>query len=146
MSNKTQLQENNQTLEYVIEQLADKPTTEECMEAIDELSEQVTPLMLNGAKIASGSYTGTKKSGSTNRNSLTFPFTPKGVIITSGANGTLGPWIYGTRYGTTFTQAVSNTKLCVLTWEDNTLTWYSDDSDPSSQLNALDDYTWMIWF
>lgn len=43
MSNKSQLQENNATLQFVLEQIQDKPTTEECMEAIEDLSEKTIP-------------------------------------------------------------------------------------------------------
>lgn len=37
MSNKTQLQENNATLEYVIEKMKEMPTTEDCMALIEDL-------------------------------------------------------------------------------------------------------------
>ena len=39
-----------------------------------------------GAKIATGSYTGTGTYGSSNPNSITFPFVPKVVIVTKNAS------------------------------------------------------------
>ena len=44
MSNKTQLQENNATLAYVLEQLQGKPSTEDCMALIAQLQSQATDL------------------------------------------------------------------------------------------------------
>ena len=37
MTNKSQLQENNITLDYILDKLRDMPNTEECMELIEEL-------------------------------------------------------------------------------------------------------------
>ena len=48
MSNKTQLQENNKTLEFVLGELEGKPTTEECMAKIYALSKRVIPISQGG--------------------------------------------------------------------------------------------------
>jgi hypothetical protein len=66
MSNKTQLQENNATLEYVIKQLKNMPTTEDCMALIEDLKDSALSMftatvgvLLSNWNSANGMYTQT---------------------------------------------------------------------------------------
>lgn len=114
------------------------------------LSLPITP----GTQIATGSYVGTGKYGSSNPNSLTFEFEPKILIIPTYISS------YGFSYSTNF--CVSNaTKIQSgkdLTWYEGTsefdihginfsgnkVEWYSED-DASSQLNESGyEYTYII--
>ena len=103
MSNKTQLQENNATLAYVLEQLQGKPSTEDCMALIAQLQSQATDLeqdkadkdlsnvteatfsALGFSRIITGSYTGDKtislSDGQSFSRKIDLGYTPKIVII-----------------------------------------------------------------
>lgn len=101
---------------------------------IADILKLVTP----GAQIATGSYTGTGTYGVDNPCSLTFPFTPRMLIITSdrglapggayagwNANGTI--WTYGS---TQLTSTVSSSTYVYFTLTGTTLSWYcSLDAD-----------------
>ena len=86
---------------------------------------------LSAAKIQTGSYTGTGKSGSSNQNSLTFNFTPK-IVIIMGTGGQY-PASYGA-YGLFMHQHPtyrghrgSGTPFYgLVTWSGNTMSWYCD--------------------
>lgn len=102
-------------------------------------------------KIATGSYTGTGKSGSSNKNKLTFDFKPKFVIILGAkyfsnmpahyfglavlAQGLTGG--FGS-FGYSYTDKLSesfNAYGVVVSWSGNTVSWYNY-SNANAQLNA----------
>lgn len=95
--------------------------------------------LTRAAKIATGSYKGGGGSGAANANVVSFPFQPKVVFF--DRNIGIFPWVYGASYG----WAVSNTSLreCVLTWEGNTLSWYSDTNDIVQGNVAGTVYNWV---
>lgn len=85
-------------------------------------------------KLETGSYTGTGTSGSSNPNTLTFPFTPKIVFIAmqDGSQGISGrifqsfPWIYGTNQGVaSYGEDQIEIGINNLSWDGTTLKWYS---------------------
>lgn len=91
-------------------------------------------LIANAVKIETGSYVGTGTYGSDKPNSLAFSFNPKcvfivaaagsasygrGVIFMQGANTFSG---FGTFYATTGTVTSGSVRI---TWEENTLIFYS---------------------
>ena len=85
-------------------------------------------------KIETGSYVGTGTSGSSNPNTLTFPFTPKIVFIAmqDGSQGIGGrifqsfPWIYGTNQGVvSYGEDQIEIGINNLSWDGTTLKWYS---------------------
>ena len=87
-----------------------------------------TPLGQLGSKvqIATGSYVGTGKYGSSNPNSLTLPFQPSVVCIgagvgSEGAGGLI--WFYGQTFGKTY----QTDYPMILDWQGNTLYWYNDN-------------------
>ncbi len=92
--------------------------------------------LANASKIATGSYTGANKHGVNNPLSLTFPFVPKVVFIIPNAKAASMPfaWVYGSSIGLT---AYNNSQIFAsnLTWDGNTLTWYTSDGYPSYQHN-----------
>lgn len=158
MSNKTQLQENNATLEYIIEQLRGMPTTEDCMAAIKELQTKVTPIEqggtgaitaeealanLGGAKIQAGSYVGTGKWGKSYPNKLEFEFTPELVFIVTtphtettpnGIKNTVIIWFgVTTHYGL---NTSSSGQFSVFSYTNNTMEWYAQSGGETFQLNA----------
>lgn len=102
------------------------------------------------AKIATGTYSGTGKYGSANKNSLTFGFVPKVVIIAedkyfsnmvgyaigSGVfvnGGTSGFTAVGYAH-TTSGQSTVSVYGVVVTWNGNTVAWYNRE-DYYGQLN-----------
>ena len=92
---------------------------------------------LGAARIQTGSYTGTGRSGSGSKNSLTFNFVPKGFIVHR--------WEYGLsnqRLLLWFNETGDNT--IVFTVSGNTLSWYSDNVD--YQMNESGKkYTWIAF-
>lgn len=125
----------------------------------------VSKFLETNAKIATGNYVGTGTSGSSNPNSITFPFAPKLVIISYGwsissqgssTNRTSLPWQCGALIDV---DALSNaiavsyenrgqfaisTALSTVTsargsisTDGKTISWYADDgATPVKQLNA----------
>ena len=81
-------------------------------------------------RIATGSYTGTGTVGRNNKNSLTFDFEPKLLIIRtpspSGYATTIGvTFVYGIDYQFNDIVAMSESG-CYVSWEGNTVTWYAE--------------------
>lgn len=103
-------------------------------EALDKLA----PLMISGARIATGSYTGTGTYGSSNPNTLTFPFEPKVVFIqgewSSSVDDAVNKAIiicsndfFETDYHVIGNSTGSQTTgggVCNLTVDGNTISWY----------------------
>ena len=90
-------------------------------------NQKIDAALAGGAKIATGTYTGTGYYGAENpHNELTFPFAPKIVIIRSTA---------GAGYGATFLRSQTESVLdnCgsysgytnYLTWTDAGVSWYN---------------------
>jgi hypothetical protein len=109
-----------------------------------------------------GSYQGVGGYGSTNANTITFPFKPNAVVISHPSGVTSGstttyyvtlPMVYGCGMGfvslsTTAREAPYNIPLH-LTWEGNTLTWYyikTDNNGASYQMNLpTETYEYIAW-
>ena len=98
------------------------------LEAILEGKEQA---LSAGIKIATGSYVGTGKYGASNKNSLTFAFEPKLLIIfeqNDADNGCGATMIYGATHYSTVPRASSGLMLHhsnVVEWSGNTVSWYN---------------------
>lgn len=110
------------------------------MAAFNEKFEQaIEQALADGTKIEVGSYVGTGTYGSSNKNSLTFSFDPKVVIIIGrGSYGSQSifvrnaPWSIGfridanigstaaTEQGYSYIKTTSN----LATWGSNRLSWY----------------------
>ena len=92
-------------------------------------------------KIVTGSYTGTGKYGSGNKNSLTFPFEPKLVIVQNKSKampelGASDTHQYGMLLAIRgLAQYVTSAYPFILSWEGNTLRWYSEYNE-RLQLNV----------
>ena len=93
-----------------------------------------------GGNIATGSYTGTGTAGSANKNSLTFAFVPKLVIVQTGTQGLVPAngawknsflWIYGQTDG----YSGSTTTAIYFEQNGNTLSWWTT-SNAAAQLNT----------
>ena len=84
------------------------------------------------AQLATGSYTGTGKFGSANPNTLTFPFEPKFVFVTSQNGSIYAKFMaikdmpevqtYSSFIGSDYIDHVS------LAWSTNKLQWYAEKS------------------
>ena len=85
------------------------------------------------AKIATGSYTGTGTYGSSNPNSLTFPFTPKIVFLSQSTLLSSSDFFYG--FGSAILLYASNTYGIYLTWSGSSVSWYSTYQAAIYQLN-----------
>lgn len=91
--------------------------------------------------IASGTYTGTGTYGAGNKNSLTFPFVPKLVIVSLVPFG-LAPlagslsnsWSDSFVWMTGQTNAYIRDESCTFSLSGNVLSWYA--TSPTAQLNA----------
>ena len=155
MSNKTQLQENNSTLEYVLEQLETMPTTEDCMREIEELQDRVTPIdkggtgattaeealtNLGGAKIEAGTYVGTGTKGSISyANTLTFDTMPKVVFVYGDKSKSAFPIIMLQYCTSAIVLKEASTIVCE--WNDNTLKWFGDTAAHQCN-NSEQTYNW----
>lgn len=98
----------------------------------------------SGLQIATGSYVGTGSYGDSNKNSLTFNFEPKVVIITTGTtfNGAC-VWHYGAEMISMQVVGTTSSHNIFFTQSGNTLSWYNA-SQPSYQLNdASMTYHWV---
>ena len=100
-------------------------------------------------KIVSGTYIGTGERGSEHPNILAFPFPPQIVIILAEIpNGlALGTVVVrGQQYsaGVGVTSSSNHGLYLYLTWEENTLSWYTGSNYEYNQLNALNT-TYRYW-
>lgn len=100
-------------------------------------------LIANGAKIETGSYTGTGTYGSSNPNSLTFGFKPIVVFVYGGyyfgcTGLQIAPfWHHSLSYGYSLTTNYNHDTVIQTRywWEDNTLHWYANVGGAGYQLN-----------
>ena len=85
-------------------------------------------------RVETGSYTGTGTYGASNKNSLTFAFNPKLVLILCGAY--VGIMFSGSATGVVLRG--SSTPLINLSWGDQSVSWYySSGNSAEYQLNTL---------
>ena len=90
-----------------------------------------------GARIATGSYVGTGKCGSSNPNTLTFKFVPKLVIVTSSSGGGILVMIAGAKNAVI--NQFTGDSINVLLWNETRLSWYTqnitEDYQSGTQMN-----------
>ena len=100
----------------------------------------LTDVEAGGVKIETGSYVGTGTYGKDNPNSLTFPFAPKVVGIVVDADkqlrsGTILVNGQAESSGICLASSGSNAFNLKLTWSDNSVSWYTTNSEAAFQLN-----------
>lgn len=94
-----------------------------------------------GAKIATGSYTGTGEYGASHPNTLTFDFAPKVVIISlstydGNINAQIVPMIGVRGVNCTYRQ-VEKYYLTMWTFSGNSVSWYASGNDGAyAQMNT----------
>lgn len=82
-----------------------------------------------GVQIATGSYVGTGKYGSSNPNSLTLDFEPQLVIITGQYSGSQVAWpLLFMRNNTTAFEMGEGAYTCKVTWNGKIVKWYSTEN------------------
>ena len=91
-------------------------------------------------KLATGSYTGSGNIGSDQKNTLTFPFPPKLLVIVADTAGALRGGVALVR-GQTHSDGIggnysSQAYNLTIQWSGSTVTWYSGERNAESQLNA----------
>lgn len=90
-----------------------------------------------GVRIATGSYVGTGKCGSSNPNTLTFKFVPKLVIVTSSSGGGILVMIAGAKNAVI--NQFTGDSINVLLWNETRLSWYTqnitEDYQSGTQMN-----------
>lgn len=90
-----------------------------------------------GVKIATGSYVGTGKCGSSNPNTLTFEFVPKLVIVTPSSGGGILVMIAGAKNAVI--NQFTGDSINVLLWNETRLSWYTqnitEDYYSNTQMN-----------
>ena len=89
-------------------------------------------------RIAYGSYVGSGKTGATNPNSLDFDFSPVAVIV--GCNQ-----VFNFAWPTILLRGITNMRcdqamddISYVTWETNSVSWYTKNQQPSYQNNIKD--------
>lgn len=97
-------------------------------------------------KVATGTYTGTGKVGSNNKNSLSFNFEPYLVIISRGGRrgaNSVGSPLYLFRTPATadyYHYLYGDNKFCtatiVMNWETKKVSWYATDADVAASYNS----------
>lgn len=99
------------------------------MDSFGNLIDIPSNQILDGLKIATGSYIGTGTYGQSNPNSLTFEFEPKLVIILAGSGDDYFPnrffWVSGNLYMFSgYSGGSSGNRINRATLSENTLSWY----------------------
>lgn len=92
-----------------------------------------TPSDIGAAAIATGSYVGTGTYGNSNKNSLTFSFEPKLVIIQDRTEKSLGA---SKRIIFVYDSPLTDSGLITVEWNKNGVSWYTTNNDSEVQLNA----------
>ena len=90
-------------------------------------------------RIQTGSYVGTGKSGSSNKNSLTFDFEPKFVYVMPSSNGYDGKRLFLIRDCTKSASGTASSTENTIEWSGNTVSWYGGVGQTShieGQLNV----------
>lgn len=115
----------------------DRVTREDCNAdnaKIDAALKTVANAAAAGAKIATGSYVGTGAYGSGNKNSLTFSFQPKLVVIGRANAMSAADTMIMVRGQGQVSNCGSNGggNYCFATWSGNSVSWYATDSNNGS--------------
>jgi hypothetical protein len=103
----------------------------------------LTDVEADGVKIEVGSYVGTGTYGSGNKNSLTFGFEPKVVIVHSDKVTDFGQyvliWVFGSTYATNgrsaATSSATKETYVVCSFSGTTLSWHTAGTSSIYQLN-----------
>ena len=90
--------------------------------AVKTLNDAIGVLSVSGCKIATGSYVGNGKKGSSNPNTLSFDFQPKLIVITGNAKYHYTPLVLIRGSSKVYTS--SNDTSVTVTWSDNGVSWY----------------------
>lgn len=112
---------------------------DEAFNVLKTLVDSNTETITSGAKISTGSYKGTGTYGSSNKNSLTFDFAPKFLVVakngnqTGSASGGSFYWVYPSTGSVNITKANEGYTPSVSV-SGNTVSWYSDAA--ATQLNT----------
>lgn len=98
----------------------------------------LTDVEADGVKIEVGSYVGTGKYGSANKNTLTFGFVPKMVVILGEDTLYTTTMLYGNPKATLHANMTGYHLSIDVSWADKSVSWYTDTSSKSesTQLNA----------
>ena len=95
----------------------------------------------NVVKVATGTYTGTGKDGSSNQNSLTFDFAPKLVIVgTVPSIDIVSPLVLIRGQSTTRISSTDDGNNISVSWSGNTVSWYVINDSASYQFNTVNTY------
>ena len=100
-------------------------------------NQKIDAALAGGAKIATGSYTGTGKYGASHPNTLTFDFAPKFIYVyRSGSYLTYAfPAVAGQGTSVVYHQVGEfDNKVINLSWNGNSVSWYCT-ADVYCQLN-----------
>lgn len=127
----------NQTANYQLNQWAASDRIQ--MTDFNSDNQKIDAALGSMVKIASGTYTGAGTYGSGNKNTLTFDFAPKIVLIAANTTSCGGAGTILIRGQTKSAGLGANyndysLKLTVA-WNDKTLSWYSSDT-ADRQLNT----------
>ena len=95
----------------------------------------------NVVKVATGTYTGTGKDGSSNKNSLTFDFEPKLVIVgTVPSIDIVSPLVLIRGQSTTRISSTDDGNNIAVSWSGNTVSWFVINDSASYQFNTVTTY------
>ena len=119
-------------------------------QAVKSLGDAVAAL----PRIATGSYVGSGKYGSSNPTSLTFPFAPKLVVILSSDSSYFGPTGSANIYSSWMIAMPGITKAYVgygnsnaeniVSFSGNTMSWYATSANAGGQCNASNTHYYYV--
>lgn len=111
------------------------------MEDFNSNNAKIDAALAGGAKIATGSYTGTGQYGASHPNTLTFDFAPKLVLISQADNEVRSSMllISGQTRGGLFPNYGSSSGNVIknyISWSGTSVSWYAERNESDQQLNA----------
>lgn len=96
-----------------------------------------------GLKIQTGSYTGTNKYGSENKNTLTFNFVPQLVIVAIVSTYIVGPLVMVQGSGNASNGTTSSGVAIYISWSGNSVSWYSANASSYQMNSGTIKYNWL---
>lgn len=122
--------------------MAFEPFTKDEHPTMENFNEKLQEVWNGSARIETGEYEGTGTTGKDNKNSITFEFIPKLVIISPeypDTSGVCAVWANGQTKGTVATGTSTSTNYTnTLDWDGNTLYWWLTSATQNAycQLNV----------
>ena len=108
---------------------------------------------LGATRIITGTYSGSGKSGSSNANTLTPGWAPKGMVILKQSENTNGSYLFaffvkgqkGIAYSSGYSGGIGARILSGTTWGTTNISWYDQYNDDAQMNVSGTTYSYIIW-